>query len=722
MSPTRDLGPLQSLLRPSTRLGKVFAYSLLPWLCLWPLAYVHGTVGDIASGLRAFLITVVIVTGLPLAFRYVRHKLLWRLSNRLVVNYLLIGLAPVVLIATLVLVIGYSLAGQFAIVAATSELDRSITYLSNENRNVAIHAVHEMDKGETLRNEGQSGNTPVLIDVYVDHKLSQQMGPQHEAVADESPAWVQGSFSGVVDDNHHIYLRAVDTVQMPGHVATVISSEPISETRLAKMGEGIGRVTFIGTAVPQDDKKHQVSDYDPDTTTGKANSRVDFNFSPSGAKVRTKNADGTTTEEDTALISGGKLPKPAGLYDINVTFLTLLPMRAWQDGTPLAAPLSVSSRPSALYHRLFAISNRFGNIIRIALISLAIMFAIIELLALFMAARLNRTITRSVAELYEATVRVDSGDFSHQIEVKSNDQLAELSKSFNRMTTSLQRLIEEQKEKERMQSELAIAQEVQNNLYPRGDVRVPSLELHGVCKPARTVSGDYYDFLLFGPNSLGLALGDISGKGISAALLMATLHSAVRAYRFAVEELEGVEFTSVPGLELAMRNSAQEAARFECGELFQSPARILTLLNRHLYRTTQPEKYATLWLGHYDGANRRLTYSNGGQLPPLVLRKNGDIARLDRGGMVVGLLDDQAYDEGSLVLETNDIVVAYSDGVTEPENDFGDFGEERLMEIVARHRHQPLETISQQVMLALDDWIGAQEQPDDITLVLARQA
>jgi len=88
---------------------------------------------------------------------------------------------------------------------------------------------------------------------------------------------------------------------------------------------------------------------------------------------------------------------------------------------------------------------------------------------------------------------------------------------------------------------------------------------------------------------------------------------------------------------------------------------------------------------------------------------------------VVGLIDGVEYEEGSVVLERGDIVVAYSDGVTEPENDFGDFGEQRMMDIVRRYRSEPLNTISQQVMLALDDWIGAQEQPDDITLVLARQ-
>jgi sigma-B regulation protein RsbU (phosphoserine phosphatase) len=257
-------------------------------------------------------------------------------------------------------------------------------------------------------------------------------------------------------------------------------------------------------------------------------------------------------------------------------------------------------------------------------------------------------------------------------------------------------------------------------------VGLATLELHGVCRPARSVSGDYYDFLVFHEaahngnvspkeTGVGIALGDISGKGISAALLMATLHSAVRAYRFASEELVFTE-SAVAGL-MASRD---ERGR-DCDELFESPGRILALLNRHLYRSTQPEKYATLFLAHYDVATSMLTYSNAGQLPPLVLGRDGSIRRLDRGGTVVGLIDGMQYDEGRFKMEPGDILVAYSDGVTEPENDFGEFGEERLMEVVSRYRHEPLHVISTQVMQALDAWIGAEEQPDDITLVLARQ-
>ena len=280
------------------------------------------------------------------------------------------------------------------------------------------------------------------------------------------------------------------------------------------------------------------------------------------------------------------------------------------------------------------------------------------------------------------------------------------------------RLLDEQKEKERLQSELSIAQEVQENLFPRANVQLPSLELHGICRPARTVSGDYYDFLLFHDDQerrrdvtgVGLALGDISGKGISAALLMATLHSAVRAYRFVTEEV----FT-------AGSRAATNEESLECGELFEAPSRILALLNRHLYRSTQPEKYATLFLAHYNERSHRLTYSNAGQLPPFLLCADGSVRMLTCGGTVVGLLDNMRYQQETLTLHPGDLLVAYSDGVTEPENDFGDFGEDRLLEVVRQFRHEPLELISAEVMRALDAWIGGGEQPDDITLVLARR-
>jgi sigma-B regulation protein RsbU (phosphoserine phosphatase) len=228
------------------------------------------------------------------------------------------------------------------------------------------------------------------------------------------------------------------------------------------------------------------------------------------------------------------------------------------------------------------------------------------------------------------------------------------------------------------------------------------------------VSGDYYDFLSASSHKLILAVGDISGKGISAALLMATIHSAVRAY--SVENLPQMREPVAVG---AVAGSGRVMATWPEG-IEVSPGALLGLLNHQLFESTPPEKYATLFMGIYDGRSRTLTYSNGGHLPPILIGKDGTVRRLEAGGTVVGLFDGMTYEEDSVVMVPGEVFLAYSDGVTEPENDFGEFGEQRLIELVRENRDLPLPQISQIVTMAVDDWIGDKEQPDDVTLVLAR--
>ena len=273
--------------------------------------------------------------------------------------------------------------------------------------------------------------------------------------------------------------------------------------------------------------------------------------------------------------------------------------------------LKVRTRPSKLYGHLFAALGEFAGFVVDALIGVGIFFAIIELIALIIGTRMTRTVTAAVAQLHDATKHVDRGDFSHRIPVKSSDQLADLAISFNSMTASIEKLILEQKEKQRLENELAIAQEVQAQLFPRQVSELESLEVHGFCRPARTVSGDYYDFLTGSSHKLILAVGDISGKGISAALLMATIHSAVRAY--SVENLPQMREPVAVG---AVAGSGRIMAAWPEG-VEVSPGALLSLLNHQLYESTPPEKYATLFLGIYDGRSHHLTYSNGGHLPPI---------------------------------------------------------------------------------------------------------
>jgi len=198
---------------------------------------------------------------------------------------------------------------------------------------------------------------------------------------------------------------------------------------------------------------------------------------------------------------------------------------------------------------------------------------------------------------------------------------------------------------------------------------------------------------------------------------MATVHAFVRAYSLEPERTlasvalgEGVSESMVLTATGGNGNSHSEL----------SPALLMSTLNYQLFRSTPAAKYATMFLGYYDAGSRLLTYCNAGHLPPLVLSGDGNVRRLETSGTVVGLFDDVAYDESAIGMQPGDIFVAYSDGITEPENEFGEFGEERLIELILQHRDQPLARISDIVTTAVADWIAGGEQPDDVTLVLAR--
>jgi sigma-B regulation protein RsbU (phosphoserine phosphatase) len=693
---------------------------LAAWFCLlFALRQLPGWWGLFFRILQIFVGLALIAVGVPALWHLVRSRMLWSLRNKLVLTYLLIGLAPVLLFVTLVLIMGYIAAGQFAIHLADSRLQAELTLMSGENRHRADQ-VAQLLEGQLPRGAIEDTERAGALDiprlrVHRDSEVFVNGAPVTSGPAVQGktplglPPWATelpgGVYHDLVSDGGDLYLAAIHQQRLKdGRMLSLVTSMPVNAAVMDMIGSGLG----VARLQPQSTETAL-------RQQNKADPKKPASATPPSVTER-------------PWISGGTEPQRANLADIGVGFTSTVQMTDWGTGERGNVFIAVNSRPSLLYNQLFgaSLSGFVTSVIKIALILLCLIFALIELLALVMAIRLSRTITVSVADLYRATLQIDRGELDHQIIVKRDDQLAELSKSFNKMTGSLKRLLVEQKEKERLQNELSIAQEVQANLFPHRLQNLEKLELHGVCRPARSVSGDYYDFLVFHREAhegqacreetgVAIAIGDISGKGISAALLMATLHSAVRAYRFASEELVYSE-SSVAGL-----TASREERGGDHDELFESPGRILSLLNRHLYRSTQPEKYATLFLAHYDAASAMLTYSNAGQLPPLVLRRDGSVTRLDKGGTVVGLMDGMHYEEGRLQMQSGDVLVCYSDGVTEPENDFGEFGEERLMEVVRRYRDLPLYEVSSQVMQALDAWIGAEEQPDDITLVLARQ-
>src|SRR5947199_9575383 len=205
------------------------------------------------------------------------------------------------------------------------------------------------------------------------------------------------------------------------------------------------------------------------------------------------------------------------------------------------------------------------------------------------------------------------------------------------MTGSFDKLIYERDKQRRLENEISVAREVQNQLFPSTLPSVPGVEIEAICKAARSVSGDYYDFIQISPTHVAIAIADISGKGISAALLMASLQAALRSQAVT----EGTERLCT--------------------------AELVARLNKHLVRNTGDDRFATFFIATYDSATRTLRYKNAGHQPAFLICKDGS-ELLDKGGMVLGVMEDYVYEEGALTVGPDVLLIGYSNGLMEPEN------------------------------------------------------
>lgn len=262
---------------------------------------------------------------------------------------------------------------------------------------------------------------------------------------------------------------------------------------------------------------------------------------------------------------------------------------------------------------------------------------------------------------------------------------------FDELTLSVEskrRAMAQKLESERRAArELEIAREVQARLFPQRMPPVRTLEYAGACLQARQVGGDYYDFLDLGQNRLGLVLGDIAGKGMAGALLMANLQANLRS---------------------------------QCAIAADEPQRFLRSVNQLFFENTADSDYATFFFAEYDDRTRRLRYANCGHLPALLLRRDGNLERLASVATVLGLFDDWDCAMEARLLLPGDTLVLYTDGMTEAFNDAGEeFGLPRLVEALQRHREKP----SRDLIASLLDEVhhfNPGEQQDDITLIVAK--
>jgi sigma-B regulation protein RsbU (phosphoserine phosphatase) len=271
------------------------------------------------------------------------------------------------------------------------------------------------------------------------------------------------------------------------------------------------------------------------------------------------------------------------------------------------------------------------------------------------------------------------------VKTDSTGQTA-LAQEVARLTTAIGR---EMAQRERLNRELEIAREVQEHLFPQRLPPVRGLDYCGQCRPAREVGGDYYDFLELPNGRLGIAIGDVSGKGVGAALMMASLEASLRALASVVDD----------------------------------PAELMDRVNTLVYQASSADRYATLFYAQYDPGSRLLSYVNAGHNPPVVLRNRGNsrqVLRLETGGPVIGLLR-KSYERGVFSLEAGDLVVLFTDGVSESMNvRYEEWGEERLIEFAKTCYGLPVLEGMRRILAAAQAFAAGASQHDDMTLVLLR--
>jgi sigma-B regulation protein RsbU (phosphoserine phosphatase) len=606
-----------------------------------------------------------------------RHRVLWKLSRRLIVTYVFIGVIPVILI------------GLFLVTAAIVINGQLGSYLVLQRLRGRVDELHQLDRAliHELRLSSYSAPEDLLLHVqrlfetqFTEHcrdypalAVTVRLGSRSQsflcngaATTDRVlwPAWlVQEEFAGIVWDQHQLALRAAERRGTPMGDLFVILSEPFTSDLLDQVGAGIGPVAVL-SAPP--------------------------------------------TVNQQAAVHSVHVPAPPSLFRMNLGFTRLnldlavfggsaLAPIAWEAPQPRhrveVGGVYVTSRLLTLNRQLFTGLGEFSGVLPMLLVIIAVVFLVIELFALVIGIRLTQSITGTVDQLQAATERVRVGDFSYRIGMPARDQLSGLAEAFDGMTASVERLLIESQEKLRLESELEIAREVQNQLFPQISPEIAGLKLFGACRAARVVSGDYYDFLRLDDDRCVLVLGDISGKGISAALLMAAIQSSLHAQFY-----DGI---------------GGRPAQVSVSE-------VVSRLNRQLCSSTPTEKYATFFFAMYDGRTRELNYTNAGHLPPALFRRNR-VERLETGGTVVGLFVRAEYEEATVRLESGDVLLAFTDGLTEPENSYGQaFGEDRLIEVTRKAANFRFEEISAEIYRSVSDWTGSPDLQDDMTLILGR--
>ena len=664
--------------------GRLLIAGVVMKLVAWSLGVTGWRPGlfntlDTLGGLAILLSALVIGYRVYVIARY---RLLWRVRRKLILSYIFIGVVPVLLVAVF-----FTLGGLLFFFNVSAFMLRNHVESVVEGAQFLAQAaaptlggvsVAQLTPGLATRQSAAASSYPLV---------SYSLVPTDRLCGGDSSAPAPGIVTGPW--SHVEAPRTIPTWVPCSGFAGLITYPAESGTRLAARAIAWppGMRAALIVDIPFGDALIRRF-HDEMGITIDAYSLVELSD-------RVRAADGSRRGRLVNLRLGEQ-QEPLG-------WVAFLDYTDWTTGE--MSPLTVGFRvgPAAVYRYLsgpsFAPLDNYnlGQIFLLLLAVIAGLFLIIQAVALLMGLSLARSITGSVHELFAGTERVRRGDFVHKIAIRSRDQLGELAGSFNSMTASIEGLLREKAEKERLEQELRIARSIQMSLLPQGPFNMPGLSLSGHCEPAREVGGDYYDFLPLEHDRLGVLIADVAGKGTSAAFYMAELKGLV--------------------LSLSRHHV--------------SPRQMLIEANSIISKHLGARSFITMTYAVVDLRARTMTCSRAGHCPLIYVPGPDSVSRaaqvLTPEGMVLGLqfdlgdTFDRLLEEVTLPLSRGDLFVLYTDGISEAMNPQGDcFGDQRLVELVQRHADLTSDALRERILSEVHTFAGDAAQHDDMTMVLVK--
>ena len=743
------------------RVAAAGAVLLVVWLLVRSRGFYRTTPWSVWFGALTFLAVAssTIYYGLRAALWMKRH-LLWRVRRRLVITYLFVGLTPIVLLVLLGLLASFGASSQAMarLVAAQiknteKEAKESARSLSEAFMRLPGNASDRTvqawldEQGALLqaslpgasialwrgapgeRSAETEWTRPAQFVFTPSAADTRGVGPVAGNVDAPLPEWLNGhdawsgfAFIRAPAESKKAFgtpsVRALSRTNVGGRDAALLLSVPVSRALIERFRESTGinvRPFFVGEKFNPGDGEDSnvivvnrpemspevVATQEERTTDGSVGQKKEVNFF----------AD-----------QFGEPFKPT-LF-VSQPWPVFLPSTNWLTGEHAAHwAFMVDWSWRAAGEQLLG-DTTLGERWQQAFFGVAVAFLLLELFALFSAAWMTRAVTGTVHKLSQATEYIKRGDFSHRVRVRSRDQLGELALAFNDMSANVESLLEERVKRERLEREVEIAAEVQSQLFPRRVPDLATVEVAGECRAARGVAGDYYDYIEVAPGLVAFALGDVSGKGISASLVMSNLQAALRAQTAIIAErlrnshARASAAAAIGGEDNFPRPDAVAAGMIDDN---RAVSNMVERINDQLCLSTESNRFATLFLALYDDRARTLRYANAGHNAPMLVRADGSVERLTAGGTMVGAFDWMNFEEAQTTLGAGEVLVIFSDGISEAQNNLGEeYGEERLAQLVLAYKSASAEKLLEVIFDEVDNWSGVEERGDDQTLVIVK--